>query len=235
MKKTYTIHLLLALATTLFFCACKNEREEIISTWEDGTPQVVVKLKGKGDKAVKVSETRYYEDGTVQYEKLYAGKDSHPDGIWHYYYPNGKLFAEGKFDQQHKLGENWAIYNTQGAPYAEGDSIRVVEFNEMETPATVCYFQPEGKQLMVQFYSNGSLRSQGLLVNEQREGEWNFFFSNGIPQTEATFVNGKEEGPYTVYRENGVPFYRGQYHEGRRVGVWEVYDEQANLLTTQNY
>lgn len=234
MNKTLT--LLIAAIGSLFVVACHNEKEEIISQWEDGTPQLVRKYRGTEEHKIKTAEIRYYANGKKQYEKYYKGENSEPHGTWTYYYENGATFASAEFDHNNPLGMNWSFLDPTGKDFFTGscDSVRVLELNDYETPATVCFYNDSCLN-MFQFYSTCTLRSQGKIVNGKREGVWQFFFSNGQPQTEATFVDGKEEGTYIVYRENGIPFYRGQYKAGKRTGEWEVYDEEANLVATQTY
>lgn len=223
------------LAGLLLLTSCNNDTEKIVATWPDGSPQIVHTLMGKDNNAVKIAERRYYENGQLQYEKHYNAKDSQPDGTWTFYYEDGKTFAEGRFDADHTQGTDWKLTSRDGADYGNGtDSLRVAELGDAENPATV-FFYHDSTMTIRQFYSTGTLRSEGKMVNGLREGPWNFYFANGNPQTEATFANGKEEGTYTVYRENGVPYYRGQYKEGKRIGTWELYDDQANLVSTQEY
>ena len=222
-------------AAILLLTGCKNQNEKIVATWPDGSPQIVYTMHGKNDKAVKIGERRYYENGQLQCEKHYESKHAMPEGTWTFFYENGKTFAQGHFDAAHPLGTEWHLFTREGNDYETGaDSVCVAELGEAENPATV-FFYHDSAMTVRQFYSTGALRCQGMTVNGLREGMWQFYFANGSPQTEATFVGGKEEGTYTVYRENGVPYYRGQYKEGRRIGTWELYDEEANLMSTQDY
>lgn len=232
-----TTHLALGVLTgfLLLLTSCNNNTEKIVATWPDGSPQIVQTLHGKADAAVRVAERRYYENGQLQCEKHYDTKTGMPEGTWRFYHDNGVCFAEGHFDASHPQGYNWKLTNRDGdAIGGDADSVSVIEMGDAENPATL-YFYHDSTTTLRQFYSTGVLRSEGIIVNGQREGLWQFFFANGRPQTEATFVGGKEEGAYTVYRENGVPYYRGMYKAGRRIGTWELYDEQANLVSTQEY
>lgn len=159
---------------------------------------------------------------------------------WTFYYPSGELFAEADITEAQPMGINWKFYNTKGEDYFKMayDSVRVMEFGQMQTPATVnVYTTKNGVNAILeyQFFSEGSLRSYGELINNKREGKWSFYHPNGQLQTEAIFQDGIENGVYVVYRETGIPYYRGLYINGKRAGIWEIYDEDANLVTTQNY
>lgn len=228
--------LLLSLVVLLACGACDNSRDQVISQWPDGSPQLVFRVKGSKDNPTKIGERRYYENGKLQYEKHFSRKESTPCGDWLFYYVNGKKFAEGNFDGNHTTGDNWQFYSREGKAFITNtyDSMRVVEMSELGTPATVNYFSQQ-ECTTYQFFSDGSLRCQGTTRNGLREGRWVFFHPNGLVQTEAEFVGGREEGVYIVNRENGIPYFRGQYHEGKRCGVWEFYDDEAHLVETKNF
>ncbi|MBR1517485.1 MAG: hypothetical protein IJ620_05020 [Bacteroidales bacterium] len=226
-------HLILLLLPLL--AACGHTSEEVIATYADGAKMLVNQYKVRGESRTRIGETRYYADGTLQYEKHFTGKDQQPTGTWRYYYSDGKPFATGTFDKQHKEGTDWHFYNHEGKDlFSEDyDSLRVAELSEMLTPATIIVSRGDSKTYY-QFYSNCTLRSLGQLKDGQRDGHWVFYHPSGQIQTEADFVDGKQHGNYTVYRENGLPYYRGTYSHGQRVGTWEFYDAQGNLTHTQS-
>lgn len=169
-----------------------------------------------------------YPDGT---RHITQAKDH-----WRYYYPSGELFAEAEFDEGHELGHLWKIYSPEGEDYlsATYDSLVCSELGPMQTPGTF-YYHHADTITAIQFFSDCNLRSVGQLVDGKREGRWFFYHPNGQVQTEAIFQGGVENGVYTVFRENGTPYFRGLYINGHRAGIWEIYDEEANLVTTQNY
>lgn len=144
--------------------------------------------------------------------------------------------ADGSVTATHKMGSNeWSITNANGTEVVtDYDSMRVVEVSEDGHPMTVVYYTGN-QQRWLQYFSTMRLRSEGLMVDGQREGRWVFYHPNGNMQCEATFVNGKEEGTYRVYRENGAPYYIGQYTNGQPTGLWEVYDAEGNLVEKTEY
>jgi antitoxin component YwqK of YwqJK toxin-antitoxin module len=238
MKRIFANFQLTALAILLLLAACNNnnEFERVMSTWPDGSNQIVFVMKGNEKKAVKIAERRYYENGQLQYEKHFSGKDSHLDGKALYYYPTGELFASGDYSHNHTKGNDWSILDRQGNPYLQGDfdSIIINDFSEYGTPATVIFYQAN-TQFTYQFYSNCALRSSGKTVDGKREGPWLFYHPNGLLQTEAAFTAGRENGKYTVYRDNGIPYYCGLYENGKRTGEWEFYDDEGNIAQRQKF
>lgn len=228
--------LIFTFSLIFLFTSCNKVKKEVVLTWPDGSPQLIYLVQGKNSKKVRVGELRYYENGVLQFEKHFSGESEIPCGIWHFYYDNGKLFAEGNFDVNSTWGGEWKFVKSDGEDYfgSAYDSVGVVEFGEIGNPSTVVYYNGNTHNIF-QFYSNCATRSIGTTNGDIRVGKWTFFHPNGQIQTEATFVNGKEDGVYCVYRENGIPYYRGSYKEGKRIGIWEFYDEDATLVATKDY
>lgn len=142
--------------------------------------------------------------------------------------------ADGSVTATHDKGK-WTITNADGTEVVtDYDSMRVVEVSETGHPMTVVYYKGN-EQHWLQYFSTMQLRSEGIMVDGQREGRWVFYHPGGNVQAEATFVNGKEEGAYRVYRDNGAPYYIGQYEHGVPTGLWEVYDQEGNLVEKTEY
>lgn len=221
---------------TLLASSCNRVREKVVQSYPSGEPMVVILEKGKKQNPTRVGEKMYYQNGQLQFEKKFSGKPEVPDGIWHYYWDNGQLFASGDFTQNHQFGSNWVFFNRGGGPYYDGqlDSAVVSDMGMFGTPSTVSFFSGN-HQDVVQFYSNYTVRSTERLGGGLRQGKVYFYFPDGKIQVEASFVDGLQDGPYVVYHENGVPYYQGKYEHGKRVGIWEFYDKEGNLVERKDY
>ena len=225
----------------VFLASCSGTFDKVVQSYENGSPMLVYTYKGSEKEPVLLAEHMYYEDGQVQFEKLFSKEL--PDGTWKYYYDNGQLFASADFSKNRQFGSGWQFFNREGKPWYQGmnvspdtglDSVYVTDLGMFGTPTTVVFCSGANHDV-VQFYSNYTVRSTERLVNGKREGRVIFYYPGGNPQTEAFFENGVENGTYTVFHPNGVPYYRGQYTGGVRTGIWEFYDEEGNLATTQDY
>lgn len=223
--------ILIILAATLVAISCNRGLEhKVVATYPDGKTMIMQDIRD----SVVVGETRYYKNGNIHYQKHYD-KSGKAEGEWVFNYPSGERFATASHSAKDDEIQ-WMIYDRDGAPYYKDDydSIRVLEIGVGETPATIAYFKGH-RETLLQFYSNGTLRSMGDLVEGYRDGVWTFYHMNGQKQTEATFIKGREEGQYTVYYENGVPLYIGHYRNGDRIGIWEFYDDEGNLVQKKEY
>ncbi|MFT3885691.1 MAG: hypothetical protein QM724_09740 [Flavobacteriales bacterium] len=82
----------LSLFALLLLASCSTHRF-VASTHPNGKPEVVVYMKGKGEKAVKVMEKVYYPSGQMEYVGHF--ENGVENGEWTYYYENGtRKFVE---------------------------------------------------------------------------------------------------------------------------------------------
>lgn len=81
----------------LFIYSCSNNKvqEKIDEKYPSGKPKIVSVYQGKGGKAVKIKEIKYYESGKKEQEGLF--KDNQRDSLWQYWYENGQKWSEGHF------------------------------------------------------------------------------------------------------------------------------------------
>lgn len=228
--------LVLFLAVAALSASCGRVREEVVSKYPDGTPELVYLVKGKDADKVRVGEKMFYTNGKLRAEKHFTGRDERPNGTWNYYYDDGKLFAKGSFEENAAFGTDWTFYRPNGENFFTGrcDSVKVVEMGTMTIPGTVyCY---AGDSIhVVQFFENFAVRGEGLMVNNFLQGKWQSFYPNGNLMLEAIYIDGKENGIYNSYRENGIPYFRGLYINGLRAGIWEFYDMEGNLSGTKDF
>lgn len=107
--------------------------------------------------------------------------------------------------------------------------------------------------LSKEFYSNGSLKEVGALIDSLKQGYWITYDSVGNLQSECVYVNDIINGEFNIYYPNGEPkvigyMYHGEwkgkrdyyysngnirntgcYEDGKLDGVWEYYDENGYL------
>ena len=231
-----TIFTFILAAMLLVACQRGSKFEKVVSTYPNGEKQLVYIMQGDEKKAVKIKELIYYNNGQLQSEKIFTGKDEHPCGVWQYYYPTGEVFASVNYNSGDSKGSDWQFFDRGGKHYLEGqyDSLSITEYSEIGSPATVVFYS-DNTQNIYQFYTNCAIRCCGKTVDGKREGRWIFYHPNGLPQTEASYINGLENGRYIVYRESGMPYYQGIYSHGKRCGEWEFYDEEGKIMHTQKF
>jgi len=219
---------------TLTVAACTKTEEKVVATYGNGQPKLVQTLKIKGEKAERVAEKAYYEDGTTMYSQHY--KNELPDGTWDYFYANGNKFASGDFSEDKEKGRDWTFFDQEGDSLYHGgfDSLVVLQSTADHRPLTIAYCKG-GDEMRYEFNENYTLHAKGKMHDNMKEGRWEFYYANGQLQMEAVYKNDIAEGAYNSYRETGIPYFRGFYINGRRAGIWEFYDAKGDLAGKQNF
>lgn len=224
----------IAITAMILLASCHRPYDAVFSTYKDGQPKLVfICIDGKGGQVNRVGEKMYYENGQLMYVKHYD--NDKPVGEWEFYHENGKTHAKGSFDIDDKTSKNWKLYNEKGEEYiTDYDSMKVIEFTADNRPLSIAYFK-DSVETRFRFNENYTINFKGNVINNLKEGRWEFFYANGQKMLEANYLNGVENGAYNSYRENGIPYFLGFYINGKRANVWEFYDEQGNLAGKQDY
>ncbi|MCX6308291.1 MAG: hypothetical protein NTY32_05470, partial [Bacteroidia bacterium] len=84
------------------------------------------------------------------------------------------------------------------------------------------------------------IESDGLFFADATQtklytGGYKEFYDNGELKLEMMIVQGKPEGPYVVYFQNGRPNEVRSYHDGKFHGVWRTYNENGMLISQAEY
>ena len=222
--------ILLILTIALCAASCDRVREEVVTTYSDGSPELVYLVKGKESAKRYVGERRFYSNGKKHSDLRYSDPLG---GIaeGEFFYPDGHPFAQKGADGQWRFFANQDQNQVLALSY---DSITVAILGEKNLPVEVHAMRADSTWVF-RFYEDFLPQSQGLMVNNRRQGKWIFFHPNGRTQLEAMFIDGVENGAYNMYRETGIPLILGFYINGQRAGVWEFYDPQGELSGRNDY
>jgi antitoxin component YwqK of YwqJK toxin-antitoxin module len=82
-----TLHSLVHLVLIALLAASCSTKRYVASSHPNGKPEVIIYMKGKGEKAEKVMEKVYYPNGRIEYIGRFQRGVEH--GEWTYYYENG--------------------------------------------------------------------------------------------------------------------------------------------------
>jgi antitoxin component YwqK of YwqJK toxin-antitoxin module len=87
-----------------------------------------------------------------------------------------------------------------------------------------------------EYYTNGTLKSEGLYNKGKRTGEWKFYHSNGkLEQTGNYNKDGKEDGRWTWYFSTGSLLREEFYFNGMIDGHSVEYDEFGVIIAEGDY
>lgn len=180
------------------------------------------------------------DTGVIESEGNYYETDS-LEGIWSYYYANGKLKATGLYEQNLRSGK-WSYYFEQGKLKSEENFVR----GELQGPVTQYYENGTvaGKKHYDQgklhgehtaYHTNGQLKEKSEYDHEVKTGEWISYYSDGSPDERKSYVNGVLNGVFESRYENGIMFESGMYAMGEKTGAWKKFYKTGTLRKTEKY
>lgn len=134
---------------------------EATTKFDDGTPKVVCSVK-------------YFSDGsTIRHGKYVE------------WYPNGKKFKEGQYEDGKKVGQ-WTVY------FDDGKKAKSGTYKNDACDGVWTYWSPDGNKQREESYRQGV-----------RHGAWIRWHPNGQKASECTYTDGKRDGKETRWDKDG--------------------------------
>jgi uncharacterized protein len=158
-------------------------------------------------------------------------KEGNQTGDWKFYHENGKLSEEGKFNEKGLRTGVWKSYDEKGqqadettytengklsGPYTVFENGKVFAVYEYKNGELMSYkfTAADGKVLgeakksgkilnTTYYYPDGNKKMDGILKNDQAEGEVNYYNENGVLTAKENYEAGKLSGTATHFHTNG--------------------------------
>lgn len=89
--------------------------------------------------------------------------------------------------------------------------------------------------MYVEFYSSGSKKSEGFLIDGKSIGTWKYFHENGKLLSEGVEKDGLKEGLWIYYDKSGAISSKGNYTQGEQSGPWEYFHENGLIASKGEY
>ncbi|MBK7762182.1 MAG: TonB family protein [Bacteroidetes bacterium] len=140
----------------------------------------------------------YFRNGTLQMEGHFSGDDIR-EGLFNYFYANGKLQSKGDYLHNKKNGE-WVNYSDSGI---------IVNIGKYKLD------QKEGEWKY--YYRNGNLYETLFYKDDKRDGAFISYYNNQQKHAELLFESDSIVGNKTTYHPNGQLKRKEIYKEGNRV------------------
>lgn len=144
--KNYNMNLkyLPLLFILVFFAGCNREEKIVEESYPDGSPKRVCLYKGKGENREMIRETTFYPNKQMQMDGGY--KNNKREGVWKYWYENGKPWSEGFYVNGKSEGKR--------TTYFENGKIRYVgNYREDMRVGKWQFFDETGRMLSEVDYS----------------------------------------------------------------------------------
>lgn len=87
-----------------------------------------------------------------------------------------------------------------------------------------------------EYYTNGTLKSEGVYRNGKRTGKWRFYHTNGALEQEGNYNNqGNSEGQWKWYYDDGLILREENFVNGKPEGIFTEFDEKGNVIIQGEY
>jgi antitoxin component YwqK of YwqJK toxin-antitoxin module len=140
-------------------------------------------------------------------------------GHWIKKYPDGHIQYNGYFKDNEPIGTF--------KRYFKNDTLQ-----------SVLVFRVAGKEAAaVLYYQNGFIASEGIFINQLKEGKWKFFSqkANGYLVCEEEYKANIRNGYSTKYYSDNTLAERVNYVNDQRNGEWIQYFPDGNICLRANY
>jgi antitoxin component YwqK of YwqJK toxin-antitoxin module len=174
---------------------------------------------------------------------VYTGtfKDNIPQGIFKYYYVDGKLRSELKYSADGKTATAVNFY-TSGKKMAEGTYVEEKKdgqwkyYNDLETlSAEETYVKGSPEGTWKTYYDDGKLLEERPYKNGEKDGVCKQYFTDGKKKSEVNLIKGKNEGFAKFYFTDGKPMLLGQFKNDVRNGLWVSFKENGSKVSETEY
>ncbi len=177
-----------------------NGKVKISAMFRNGVPEGI---RREFNQEGKIEKSYLYKNGILTGEGIIK-EDGNRDGPWKDYYPDGKLKAEGGYENGKQVGE-WKFYFENGKIEQTG------KYNK----------QGKLEGIWKWYFEGGQLSREESYHNAVRDGLLTEYDETGKLIEEGEFVNGLEEGPW--FEIIGDCLIRGNYRDGQRNGIWSTW------------
>lgn len=183
--------------------------------------------------------TEFYENGQKKSEGEYL--NSRKVGDWRYYYPDGKLEQQGRFDRNGRADGEWVWF------YNNGNIWRKENFIAGEREGEYVEYEVNGREIVrgnfleneetgIWVYEIFEVRETGKYVEGQMEGLWRTTdLETGQMVYEGRYIDGTPNGRHTYYWANGKKRLEGNFIMGKREGDWNYFTEEGKLFLRIRY
>jgi len=93
--------------------------------------------------------------------------------------------------------------------------------------------KPDGPYVV--YFENGRPNEVRSYHNGQFHGVWRTYNSSGMLVSQAQYIDNKKHGKWMIWDNNGIQRYEMEYTNGKRSGVWYIWDEKGRLISEKTY
>jgi antitoxin component YwqK of YwqJK toxin-antitoxin module len=203
----------------------------------------------------KVTNAFTYNDNGLLLSEGIVDEAGNRNGKWKDLYPDGKVQAEGQFNDNRRSGQ-WKFYNlsekieqtgsyNNGRPdglwnwyYENGALLKEEEYFQGQRDGSSTEYSVTGEIIAKGQYSDGEKNSdwkyksgditeEGKYITGLRDGIWKSYYSNGKLKFKGNYVQGNPEGEQIFYYDNGKIKEEQFFQMGIKQKTWKKFDDEG--------
>ena len=211
----------------------------------------------------KVTNAYVYNDNGLLISEGIVDEGGNRNGKWKDLYPDGKVQAEGQFNDNRRTG-SWKFYNASGkleqtGSYNNGrpDGLWTWYYDDNKVLREEEYFQGKRDGSFTEYSLTGEIITQGQYSDGEKNDEWKYnsgdntevgkyilglrdgmwksYYPEDKIKSKGNYVQGNPDGPQIFYYPDGRVKEEEYYEMGIRERTWKKFDEDGNTLLTISY
>lgn len=231
MKKTHSWTLVLILISFVIFVKYLSKPHIL---YEHVFPQKAILKSQEVIKNGKVVEYYDFDKKTIKSIGFYV--NGKLDGLYSEYDPLSlRLTIEENYKDGIKNGLSKTFSPIDGSLISEQNYKDGMEdgiektYNNGKLMFVTTYKDGEKNGIMKEYYENGILSDEVMMVNDLENGLSQEYYPNGALKQKGFYSGGKLEGTARVFYEDGKLKDLGNFKNGKKEGVWKRFDESGAL------
>jgi uncharacterized protein len=225
--------------------------------------KIPVGIHREYNKEGKVINAYMYNDNGLLLSQGIIDDAGNRNGKWKDLYPDGKVQAEGQYNDNRRTGI-WKFYANDGRIEQTGsfnngrpDGIWKWYYENNSLLREEEYFQGKRDGACTEYAVNGDIITQGQYSDGEKNGEWKYktanneeegkyilglrdglwktYYPEGKLRSKGVYVQGNPDGTHVLYYDNGKIKEQQYYEMGIRQKTWKKFDEYGNTVLTVNY
>jgi antitoxin component YwqK of YwqJK toxin-antitoxin module len=211
----------------------------------------------------KVINAFIYNDNGLLLSEGIVDEAGKYNGKWKDLYNNGKVQAEGQFNDSRRSGQ-WKFYNSSGKTeqtgsynngrpdglwnwyYENGAMLKEEEYFQGQRDGSSAEYSLTGDIIAQGQYSDGEkngewkyksgdLTEEGKYITGLKDGVWKSYYGNGKLKFKGNFVQGNSDGQQILYYENGKTKEEQYFQMGIRQKTWKKFSEDGIPVLVISY
>jgi uncharacterized protein len=179
----------------------------------------------------------FYSNGNIQEEGNY--RDDKKDGYFKNYAENGDLISVTKFinDIKQEEAEEVTKLDIKNEYYPDGKIKATATFRNGIAEGIRREYSLEGQITRSMIYKNGIILGEGIVLEDgAKEGHWKEYFSDGSLRSEGDYKENKPVGEWKFFYPDGKIEQSGKYSStGKIAGTWKWFYDNGQLKLEETY